>query len=167
MMDLMERGVIPSVSEVAEAAGVSRATAYRYFPSQAAMSQAAVGEAPHLLVLRRVVDREENFGDVELRILRVLLEALYRLVDLFGMTDLTYNHITARIPGTEDHLLINLYGLLYREITASSLVKIDIEGNELDFIRHEGAFLRERVRAIVLEWHKWQVTLPEPDSSLA
>ena len=46
------------------------------------------------------------------------------------MTDLIYNHITARIPGTE-HLLINLYGLLYREITASSLVKIDVEGNIL------------------------------------
>ena len=44
------------------------------------------------------------------------------------MSDLIYNHITARIPGTE-HLLINLYGLLYKEITASSLVKIDLEGN--------------------------------------
>src|SRR5262249_61517307 len=43
------------------------------------------------------------------------------------MTDMFYNHITARIPGT-DHLLINLYGLLYKEITASSLVKIDVEG---------------------------------------
>ena len=46
----------------------------------------------------------------------------------YGMTDLIYNHITARIPGT-GHLLINLYGLIYKEITASSLVKIDIEGN--------------------------------------
>jgi ribulose-5-phosphate 4-epimerase/fuculose-1-phosphate aldolase len=44
------------------------------------------------------------------------------------MTGLIYNHITARIPGTE-HLLINLYGLFYKEITASSLVKIDVEGN--------------------------------------
>jgi ribulose-5-phosphate 4-epimerase/fuculose-1-phosphate aldolase len=44
------------------------------------------------------------------------------------MTNLIYNHITARIPGTA-HRLINLYGLLYKEITASSLVKIDIEGN--------------------------------------
>src|ERR1041384_6863766 len=52
------------------------------------------------------------------------LAACYRLMDSYGMTDLIYNHITARIPGTE-HLLINLYGLLYREITASSLVKID------------------------------------------
>lgn len=59
---------------------------------------------------------------------RVELAACYRLVDTFGMTDLIYNHITARIPGTE-HLLINLYGLLYKEITASSLVKIDLAGN--------------------------------------
>ena len=60
---------------------------------------------------------------------RLDLAACYRLVDAYGMTDLIYNHITARIPGSDDHLLINLYGLLYKEITASSLVKIDIEGN--------------------------------------
>lgn len=59
---------------------------------------------------------------------RVELAACYRLVDQFGMTDLIYNHITARIPGTE-HLLINLYGLLYKEITASSLVKITLDGD--------------------------------------
>jgi hypothetical protein len=41
------------------------------------------------------------------------------------MTDLIYNHITARIPGTKDHLLINLYGLLCKEITVSSVVKIE------------------------------------------
>ncbi len=58
---------------------------------------------------------------------RLDLAACYRLVDAYGMTDLIYNHITARIPGTEE-LLINLYGLLYREITASSLVKIDLDG---------------------------------------
>src|SRR5436853_3580798 len=55
------------------------------------------------------------------------LAACYRLMDCYAMTDLIYNHITARIPGT-DHLLINLYGLLYKEITASSLMKIDVEG---------------------------------------
>jgi hypothetical protein len=60
---------------------------------------------------------------------RLDLAACYRLVDAYGMTDLIYNHITARIPGSDDHLLINLYGLLYKEITASSLVKIDLEGN--------------------------------------
>ena len=59
--------------------------------------------------------------------MRLDLAACYRLVDAYGMSDLIYNHITARVPGT-DHLLINLYGLLYKEITASSLVKIDVEG---------------------------------------
>ena len=59
---------------------------------------------------------------------RLDLAACYRLVDAYGMTDMIYNHITLRIPGTE-HLLINLYGLLYKEITATSLAKIDVEGN--------------------------------------
>jgi ribulose-5-phosphate 4-epimerase/fuculose-1-phosphate aldolase len=59
---------------------------------------------------------------------RVQLAACYRLIDYYGMSDLIYNHITASIPGT-DHFLINLYGLLYKEITASSLVKIDLAGN--------------------------------------
>ena len=59
---------------------------------------------------------------------RVELAACYRLVDIYEMTDLIYNHITARIPSSPDHLLINLYGMLYKEITASSLVKIDLEG---------------------------------------
>ncbi len=58
------------------------------------------------------------------------LAACYRLLDSYGMTDLIYNHVTLRIPGT-DHLLINLYGLLYGEITATSLAKIDVEGNIL------------------------------------
>jgi len=62
---------------------------------------------------------------------RVDLAACYRLVDKYDMQDLIYNHITARIPGTPDHLLINLYGLLYKEITASSLVMIDLDGNIL------------------------------------
>jgi len=59
---------------------------------------------------------------------RVDLAACYRLVDRYGMTDMIYNHITARVPGTEDHVLINLYGLTYKEITASSLVKITLDG---------------------------------------
>ncbi len=59
---------------------------------------------------------------------RVDLAACYRLVALYGMTDLVYNHITARVPGSADHVLINPYGMLYDEITASSLIKIDLEG---------------------------------------
>ena len=59
---------------------------------------------------------------------RVDLAACYRLVDYYGMTDLTYNHITARVPGAQHYILINLYGLTYKEITASSLARIDLDG---------------------------------------
>ena len=62
---------------------------------------------------------------------RVDLAALYRLVALNGWDDLVYTHISARIPGPEHHFLINPYGLYFDEITASSLVKIDVEGNIL------------------------------------
>lgn len=60
---------------------------------------------------------------------RTDLAACYRLMDHYGMTDMIYNHITAQIPGKEGRLLINLYGLLYKEITASNLVEIDYDGN--------------------------------------
>lgn len=60
---------------------------------------------------------------------RVDLAAAYRLVDLYGWTDMVYNHISARVPGPEHHFLINPYGLAYDEITASSLIKIDLAGN--------------------------------------
>src|SRR6202008_1582011 len=59
---------------------------------------------------------------------RVDLAACYRLVDLYDMTYMIYNHITVRVPGT-DQFLINLYGLTYKEITASSLAKVDLDGN--------------------------------------
>jgi ribulose-5-phosphate 4-epimerase/fuculose-1-phosphate aldolase len=62
---------------------------------------------------------------------RVDLAALYRLVALHGWDDLIYTHISARIPGPEHHFLINPYGMLFDEMTASSLVKIDLEGNIL------------------------------------
>ena len=62
---------------------------------------------------------------------RVDLAACYRLMAVYGMTDLIYNHISARIPGSEEHYLINPYGMLYEEITASSLVTIDVEGKTL------------------------------------
>jgi ribulose-5-phosphate 4-epimerase/fuculose-1-phosphate aldolase len=59
---------------------------------------------------------------------RVDLAACYRLVDLYGMTDLHLNHISARVPGSEDHFLINPFGMMYEEITASSLIKVDLAG---------------------------------------
>ena len=61
--------------------------------------------------------------------LRVQLAACYRIFDYMGWTELIYNHITVKLPGDEHHFLINPYGLHYSEVTASNLVKVDIEGN--------------------------------------
>src|SRR5262245_35014588 len=63
---------------------------------------------------------------------RVDLAACYRLVDLHGWSDLINTRITARIPEPQQHFLINRFGMLYDEITASSLVKIDIDGNDVE-----------------------------------
>ena len=60
---------------------------------------------------------------------RVDLAACYRLVALWGMVDMIANHISMRVPDEPEHFLINAYGLLYEEITASSLIKIDLDGN--------------------------------------
>ena len=64
--------------------------------------------------------------------LRVDLAAAYRLVAAFKWDDLVFTHISARLPGSHDSFLINPYGLMFDEITASSLVKIDSQGNKLD-----------------------------------
>ena len=63
---------------------------------------------------------------------RVDLAACYRLVAQYGWDDLVFTHITAKIPGVENQFLINPYGMMFAEITASSLVKIDLGGNKLD-----------------------------------
>lgn len=63
---------------------------------------------------------------------RVDLAALYRLVALHGWDDLIFTHISARVPGAEAHFLINPYGWYFGEITASSLVKIDLDGRKVD-----------------------------------
>ncbi|MFN3523698.1 MAG: class II aldolase/adducin family protein [Phenylobacterium sp.] len=82
---------------------------------------------------------------------RVDLAALYRLVALHGWDDLIYTHISARIPGPEHHFLINPYGMLFDEITASSLVKIDLEGNILQetpyFINPAGFTIHSAIHA--------------------
>ncbi len=63
------------------------------------------------------------------RSIRIDLAACYRLVALYGWDDLIFTHISARVPGPEHHFLINPYGMMFEEITASSLVKIGIDGN--------------------------------------
>lgn len=63
---------------------------------------------------------------------RLDLAAAYRLVALFKWDDLVFTHISARVPGRNDQFLINPYGLMFEEITASNLVKIDLQGNKLE-----------------------------------
>ena len=78
----------------------------------------------HIASLRDVVSAEEWQ-------LRCDLAACYRLVAAYGWTDLVFTHISARVPGSEHHFLINPYGLLFEEITASSLVKVDQDCHKL------------------------------------
>ena len=82
---------------------------------------------------------------------RVDLAALYRLVALYGWDDMIYTHISARIPGPEHHFLINPYGMFFDEITASSLVKVDLEGKVLQetpyFINPAGFTIHSAVHA--------------------
>ena len=64
--------------------------------------------------------------------LRVDLAAAYRLIAAYGWDDLVFTHISARVPGPEHHFLINPYGMMFEEITASSLIKVDLNGNKVD-----------------------------------
>ena len=75
-----------------------------------------------------VASLKGKVSDAEWQV-RVNLAALYRLVAHMGWDDMIYTHISARIPGPEHHFLINPYGLFFEEITASSLVKIDLDGD--------------------------------------
>lgn len=63
---------------------------------------------------------------------RVQLAALYRLTALYGWDDFLYTHISARVPGPDHHFLLNPYGLWFEEVTASNLVKVDLDGNIID-----------------------------------
>lgn len=63
--------------------------------------------------------------------LRVDLAACYRLIALYGWDDLVFTHVSARVPGAEEHFLINAYGLLFEEMTASSLVKVNLQGDKV------------------------------------
>ena len=62
---------------------------------------------------------------------RVELAACYRIIAMYGWDDLVFTHISARVPGPDEHFLINAYGLLFEEMTASSLVKVNLEGEKV------------------------------------
>ncbi|MFO1160817.1 MAG: class II aldolase/adducin family protein [Reyranellaceae bacterium] len=123
----------------------------------------------HALKTSKVANLRANVSAEEWQA-RVDLAAAYRLVDLYGMSDLIANHISVRVPGEPDAFLINAYGLLYEEITASSLLKIDHEGNilakpdfgDLDygvnragFVIHSAIHMAKPDVACVMHTHTW------------
>jgi ribulose-5-phosphate 4-epimerase/fuculose-1-phosphate aldolase len=78
-----------------------------------------------------VAAKRQPASPSEERDARIQLAACYRIFDMLGWTEMIFNHITLRVPGSDGHFLINPFGLWYREVTASNLVKIDIHGNEI------------------------------------
>jgi ribulose-5-phosphate 4-epimerase/fuculose-1-phosphate aldolase len=74
---------------------------------------------------------------------RLDLAAAYRMVAYYGWDDLIFTHLSARVPGPEHHFLLNPYNLMFEEVTASSLVKVDVDGNAVDptpFITNPAGF---------------------------
>jgi ribulose-5-phosphate 4-epimerase/fuculose-1-phosphate aldolase len=101
---------------------------------------------------------------------RVDLAACYRLVGLYEMSDMMANHISSRVPGEDNAFLINAYGMLYEEITASSLIKIDLDGNILEkpdfgdldyginkagYVLHSAVHRARHEVACVIHTHTW------------
>ena len=92
--------------------------------------------------MNSAIERIDGASDVRSRVsagewqARVQLAACYRLAAHYGWTDLIYTHISARVPGPENHYLLNPFGFMFDEITASSLVKIDLDGNNVGASPH-------------------------------
>ncbi|MDM0034165.1 class II aldolase/adducin family protein [Variovorax sp. J22P271] len=101
---------------------------------------------------------------------RVDLAACYRLIEFYGMADMIANHISARVPGEDGAFLINAYGMMYEEITASSLVKVDHDGNVLStpafgdlgygvnkagYVIHSAVHAARPEVACVIHTHSW------------
>ncbi len=80
-----------------------------------------------MLIARKPAKVKDLVSEAEWKT-RVDLAACYRLVDHYGMCDMIYNHVSAAVPGEHGHFLLNPYGMMYEEITASSLVKVDLAG---------------------------------------
>ncbi len=108
------------------------------------------------------MDVRSQVSDAEWR-LRVDLAACYRLVALYGWDDLIFTHISARVPDSDHHFLINPYGMTFDEVTASSLVKVDLEGrkvldspyeiNPAGFVIHSAVHAVREDAACVLHTH--------------
>ena len=101
-----------------------------------------------MAALGQATSEPQQFSDIEWEI-RCDLAACYRLAHLNGMSKVIYNHITARIPGPEEHILINRFGLRYDEVTASNLMTIDLDGNiingDADQLNYSGYVIHSAV----------------------
>lgn len=101
---------------------------------------------------------------------RVDLAACYRLIDLYGMSDMMANHISSRVPGEEGAFLINPYGMMYEEITASCLIKVDLDGkilaspdfgelnygvNKAGYVIHSAVHAARPEVGCVIHTHSW------------
>jgi len=101
---------------------------------------------------------------------RIDLAACYRLIEYYGMADMIANHISARLPGEDGAFLINAYGMMYEEITASSLIKVDHDGNILSkpdfgdleygvnkagYVIHSAVHAARPEVACVIHTHSW------------
>ena len=112
--------------------------------------------------LREVPSKRKSVGEAEWKA-RLELAAAYRLTAHFGWTHLVNNHITLRVPDTQDQFLINPYGMLYEQISASDLIKIDIHGkmleespyevNEAGFIIHSAIHMSRMDLHCVIHTH--------------
>ena len=80
------------------------------------------------VVRKETTGKPDHISEAEWAV-RLDLAAAYRLVDHYGWTDMIFTHLSARVPGPEHHFLINPYGMMFDEVTASDLVKIDLDGN--------------------------------------
>ncbi len=120
--------------------------------SQAQGTALPVGSAPILsgLMASAAPIYGDRVDDIEWRT-RVDCAALYRLIALYGWDDMIFTHISLRLPGPDHHFLINPYGFLFDEITASSLVKVDLDGNVVDptpyFINPAGFTIHSAIHA--------------------
>ena len=116
--------------------------------------------------MNKALNTAEHLSNLESaeKKIRVELPCAYTLVDYFGWCELIYAHLTARVPGPDSHFLINPYGLNYDEVTASNLVKIDINGhvvehsdhpiNEAGFIIHSAIHMLENTsNHVVMHTH--------------
>ncbi len=101
---------------------------------------------------------------------RIDLAACYRLVEHYGMADMMANHISSRVPGEDNAFLINPYGMLYEEITASSLIKVDLDGtilakpdfgaldygiNKAGYVLHSAIHAARHEVVCVIHTHTW------------